>query len=141
MKDFSPSRFATKIAHVERDGKRYAVRNGKWFEVGTLNPDSAAAKARTPKAKDRSFVQLDYERTLAAAGRLRNAPLAVLIELAYQSFKMHRNTIPLSNVRFQAIGISPDAKVRALRQLELEGLVSVNWRGGRKTPLVTLLQV
>jgi hypothetical protein len=104
-------------------------------QPGTTTPP----KARTPKLKDRSFVMLDYERTLAAAGRLRNAPLAVLLVLAYQSFKTHRNTVPLSNVRFRSVGISPDAKVRAVRQLEAEGLVSVDWRGGRKTPLVTLL--
>jgi hypothetical protein len=102
---------------------------------------STPPKARAPKSKDRPFVILDYERTLAAAGQLRNAPLAVLLELAHQSFKTHRNTVPLSNVRFRPIGISPDAKVRALRQLEAVGMISLDWRGGRKTPLVTLLWV
>jgi hypothetical protein len=98
-------------------------------------------KARAPKSKDRPFVMLDYARTLAAAGQLRNAPLAVLLELAHQSFKTHRNTVPLSNVRFRSVGVSPDAKVRALRQLEAVGMISVDWRGGSKTPLVTLLWV
>ena len=95
----------------------------------------------TPKSKDRPFVQLDYERTLVVAGKLQNAHLAVLIELAYQSFKTHRNTVLLPNTRFRSVGISPDAKVRALRQLEAIGMISADWRGGRKTPLVTLLRI
>ena len=82
---------------------------------------------------------LDYGRTLAAAGRLQNGPLAVLVVLAYQTFKTHQNPVPLPNTTFRSVGISRLAKVRALRQLEAVGLVSVDWRGGRKTPLVTLL--
>ena len=117
----------------------------KLFDLDKFNrarPETTPPpKARTPKAKskDRPFVTLDYERTLAAAGRLRNAPLAVLVELAHQSFKTHRNIVPLSNAKLRSVGISRDAKVRALHHLEAVGMVSVDWRGGRKTPLVTLL--
>ena len=85
------------------------------------------------------FVQLPYKRTLAAAGRRRGAYLAVLVELAYQAFKTHQNTVPLTNAALRAIGVSHDAKVRALRYLEADGMISVDWRGGRKTPSVTLL--
>ena len=42
---------------------------------------------------------------------------------------------------FGRLGISHDAKVRALRQLEAEEMVTVDWRGGRKTPHVTLLWI
>ena len=84
-------------------------------------------------------MKLPYERTLAAAGRLGDAPLAVLIELAYQAFKTHRNVVPLANAALRSVGVSPDAKVRALRRLEANGMVAVDWRGGKKTPLVTLL--
>jgi hypothetical protein len=98
-----------------------------------------ARPVRARKAAPEAFVQLPYGPTLGAAGRLRNAPLAVLVELAYQSFKTHKDTVLLSNAALRAVGISPDAKVRALRRLEAAGMVKVAWRGGKKTPLVTLL--
>jgi len=115
-----------------------------------LTPERAAeiAKARKqtqPKrarlAEPEAFVMLPYGRTLAAAGRLGDAPMAVLVELAHQHFKTHRNVIPLANAAFRKVGISPDAKVRALRQLGADGMVSVDWRGGRKTPYVRLLWI
>lgn len=96
-------------------------------------------KKRLHKARPGAFVQLPYERTLGAAGRLRDAPLAVLIELAYQAFKTHQNSVLLGNAALRSVGVSPDAKVRALRRLEADGMISVDWRGGKKTPLVTLL--
>lgn len=96
-------------------------------------------RTRLHPARPEAFVKLPYERTLAAAGRLGDASLAVLVELAYQAFKTHRNVVPLANAALRSVGISPDAKVRALRRLEADEMVSVDWRGGRKTPLVTLL--
>jgi hypothetical protein len=96
----------------------------------------SSERKRARKAEPEPFVLLPYERTLAAAGRLRNAPMAVLVELAYRAFKTHKNRVLLSNA---ALGVSHDAKVRALRRLEAVGLVAVDWRGGKKTPLVTLL--
>ena len=83
--------------------------------------------------------KLPYERTLAAAGRLGDAPLAVLVELAYQAFKTHRNVVPLANAALRSVGVSRLAKVRALRQLEASGLVAVDRRGKGRSPLVTLL--
>ena len=48
------------------------------------------------------------------------------------------DTFVLSNVFLQEHGIHPDAKWRALRKLELAGLVSVE-RRGKKNPMVTIL--
>ena len=85
-------------------------------------------------------MQLPYEKGLEVAG-WRDASLAVLVELAHRAFKTHQNTVPLANARLQLVGVSPDAKVRALRRLETVGMVAVDWRGGRKTPHVTLLWI
>jgi hypothetical protein len=81
---------------------------------------------------------LPYEQTLNLAGHLRNAPLAVLVELARQVFKAHQHTVPLTNTVLRSIGISRHAKLRALRQLEEAGLIGVSWRK-RQSPLVTIL--
>ena len=106
-----------------------------------LELDAASSKAHMSKKKKRKdFVMFEnYGRVLAGAGRLRDAPLAVLLVLAHRSFKMHQNTVPLGNKTLQSAGISHDAKVRALRRLEAAGMVSVDWGRGGKTPLVTLL--
>ena len=62
------------------------------FDLGALAlaPETLAELAEARKqaqlkrvrpARPEAFVKLPYERTLAAAGRLGNAPLAVLVEL------------------------------------------------------------
>ena len=114
-----------------------------------LTPEQAAEIAKAHKqtqpkrarlAEPEAFVMLPYTQTLAAAGRLGDAPMAVLVELAYQHFKTHRNVIPLGNAAFESVGISHDAKVRALRRLQADGMVSVDWRG-KRTPHVRLLWI
>jgi hypothetical protein len=113
----------------------------------TLTPEQAAElmplqKHSQPRERRRSrtkFIMLPYEHTLAAAGRLQNAQLAVLVEIANQVFKTRQNPTPLPNAALRAAGLSRKAKLRALRQLEKVGLVKVSWRG-RKSPLVSIQQ-
>lgn len=96
-------------------------------------------KARPQSAPSRTkFVMLPYEQVLVTAGRLRCAPLAVLVELAHQVFKTHRNPVALPNAALRDAGITRQAKTRALRELEKGGMVVVAWRG-RRCPLVTVL--
>ena len=83
------------------------------------------------------FVQLPYEDALATAGKFHDVRWAILIELAYQVFKQHRNPVPLNNIALSAVGIRRDAKMRALRQLEAAGKVVISLRG-KRCPLVTL---
>ena len=109
-------------------------------QIAELTPlQKKSAKARAARRTGAKFVMLPYERTLAAAGQLGNAPLAVLVELAYRAFKTRQNPVPLSNKALQAVGISHDAKTRALQQLEAAGLVRITKRGRGKSPLVTII--
>jgi hypothetical protein len=64
--------------------------------------------------------------------------LAVLIELAHQSFKEHENTVALTKRALRSAGIRARAKLRALRQLEKAGLIAVSWHG-KRSPRVTIL--
>lgn len=100
---------------------------------------ATAVNPRARRPKDEIFVKLPYGSAMAIAGQTRNALLAVLVELAHRRFKLHQNTVPLGNAALRAAGISHDAKLRALRQLEADGMVAVDWRGGKRTPHVTLL--
>jgi hypothetical protein len=112
------------------------------FDLKRLRIDPAELapmrKKPEPKRSQAEFVKFPYERVLSTAGRIGDAPLAVLVELAHQSFKTHRKQVPLTNVALRSVGINRCAKLRALRQLEEAGLVQVEWRG-RRSPLVTLL--
>lgn len=85
------------------------------------------------------FVKLPYTQTLAAAGHLGDACLAVFVELAHLAFKKHRSEVLLANSALRAAGISHWAKLRALRQLEVAGMIEVSWRGKGRSPLVKLL--
>jgi len=96
---------------------------------------TAKSRKRNGKAK---FVMLPYERTLAAAGKLKNATMAVLVELAHRRFKRHQNTVLLANEALTAVGVSRWAKDRALKQLEAVKLVKVYRHKGR-SPQVKIL--
>ena len=111
-------------------------------ELAPLQRVEAKTTVRKPLPAARRagrFVLLPYGRTMVAAGRIRCAPLAVLIELSFRLFKANRNAVPLANKALQAVGISPDAKIRALRELERVGLVAVERRGRGRSSLVTIL--
>jgi hypothetical protein len=106
----------------------------------------AAQAARTAtegsrKLKRRSqrveFVMLPYAQTMCAAGKVKSAALAVMVELAYQVFKTHKSEVVLSNAMLRSVGISHKAKLRALRQLEAAGVVVVDWKA-RKSPRVSV---
>lgn len=99
------------------------------------------SKPRAPRSRRQAgtrFVQLPYERALAAAGQLGHAPMAVLIEVAYLAFKAHGKPVPIANRALRAVGIDHEAKTRALRQLEKASVVTVIWRGNGRSPLASL---
>jgi hypothetical protein len=88
-----------------------------------LTPEQVAELASLQKKQSKQsqttpaeFVKLPYEQTLAAAGRIRNAQLAVLVELAHQRFKTHENPVSLDNKTLEGDGdrapLSPSAHQR-----------------------------
>ena len=99
---------------------------------------ATADVSRVPRPPDETFVKLPYESAMIVAGQTRNALLAVCVELANRRFRLRQNPVLLGNTTLRRFGISHDAKIRALRQLEANGMVTIDWRGGNKTPRVTL---
>jgi hypothetical protein len=95
------------------------------------------ATRQRQKAKAGHFVMLPYEKMLEVCG-WRDASAAVLVELAYRAFRAHGTEFALPNKALEAVGVSPDAKVRALHRLEAVGLVAVDWRTNGQTPIVTI---
>jgi hypothetical protein len=123
---------------VAFDLKAFALTPEMIADLQVRARSEAGERRRVRKAEPEPFVLLPYELLLVAAGR-RDASAAVLAALAYQNFKTHKNPVLLANAALRAAGVSRDAKLRALRRLEADRAVAVDWRGGKKTPLVTLL--
>jgi DNA-binding transcriptional ArsR family regulator len=96
----------------------------------------AAAPAKRKKVEPFVKVPLSW---IAQATKATNTGRAlVCIELLYAAWKAKRSTFPLPNGRLTKLGVSPDTKNRALRDLERAGLIAVE-RPSRKTPIVTLI--
>jgi hypothetical protein len=116
------------------------------FDPANVKLDHEAVKASAERAAKKTaekparepFVMLPYEQLLQGAGAMRNAAMAVAIELDHLVFRTHRNPVELTNTPLRDVGICREAKIRALRKLEQVGLVAVVWRGQR-APLVTVL--
>jgi hypothetical protein len=111
-------------------------------QIAKLAPFQKKAKAkpqlpRSQRTTGARFVQLPY--APAAAVRLGNVQLAVLMEIAYLAFKAHGKPVPLANRALRAVGVTRWVKLRTLRQLEAAGWVTVAWRGNGKSPLVNLV--
>jgi hypothetical protein len=122
------------------DARELALTRELKEEILTAQAARAAAEG-SRKLKRRSqraeFVMLPYAQTMRAAGKVKSAALAVMVEIAYQVFKTHKSEVVLSNAMLRSVGISRGAKLRALRQLEAAGVVVVNWKV-RKSPRVTI---
>ena len=124
------------------DAKEIALTQELQDEIGAAQAARVATEASRKlkrRARRVEFVMLPYAQTMRAAGKVKSsAALAVVVELAYQLFKTHKPEVALSNSMLRSVGVSHWAKIRALRQLEAAGMVSVDWKA-RKTPLVTVL--
>jgi hypothetical protein len=72
--------------------------------------------------------------------RLPGKSFHVGIVLWYWAGIKKNRTIRLSNIAMQDFGISRYAKKRALRNLELEGLITFKKHVGR-APIVTIMEV
>jgi hypothetical protein len=107
-------------------------------ELTSLQKKQSKLKSRSRTTTPTEFVMLPYERTLRAAGRLRNTQLAVLAELTHLRFRTRKNPVELDNKALAAVGIQRWAKYDALALLEAEGLIRVK-RRYKKSPLVMLL--
>lgn len=97
-------------------------------------------EARAPKKRKtvEPFVKVPLWWITQATKATNTGRALVCIELLYAAWKTRRATFPLPNGRLTKLGVSPDTKSRALRDLERAGLITVE-RPKRKTPIITLV--
>jgi hypothetical protein len=101
------------------------------IETGRL-----ASKIRLRRQDQFVMVPLEWMHRLVGA---RSATYSLALHLLHRAFKERSKTIKLANRLLTSGGISRGQKWRALAQLETLGLVSVEHRGARKSPIITLL--
>jgi hypothetical protein len=94
--------------------------------------NSAAAKKF-----DGTYARIPHDRGLRLAKRIGNPALAVLLVLEHVVHHAHTNRVTLTNGLLEQYGISPQSKIRGLRQLAAAEVISVGKRGQFESPIVT----
>jgi hypothetical protein len=93
---------------------------------------------RRSKLKE-TFARIPHDRVQALANHgISGAAWVILIELDRLILKGRgRNPVRLTNHKLKPAGVLPDAKTRALSQLEAAGVIRVLHRGGHgQSPLI-----
>lgn len=94
---------------------------------------------RVAKKKwERQFIRFPWSWVERLKGTRRGATWALALFLIYEHWRAGGRPIKLTNIMAAEVGVSPDAKRRALEELAQVGLVAIQ-RRARKSPLVTLL--
>jgi hypothetical protein len=99
----------------------------------------AQRNGKLPKAlktQEPEYGKSPYD--LAAAKKLHNNQLAVLMELLHIHFKKQINPVPLLNKNLKRIGIDRSTKFHVLKALQDAGLITFIVEG-QQTVMVTLL--
>ena len=96
------------------------------------------AAAPVKRKKVEPFVKVPLWWIAEATKATNTRKALVCIELLHAAWKAKRMTFPLPNGRLEKLGVSREAKRRALYELERAGLITVD-RPTRKTPIVTLV--
>ncbi len=76
-------------------------------------------------------------RDIAAVAKLAGKALAVYLTVRHRADLTRSTAVTLPASLMRELGVSTDAKARALRQLEAAGLVGVERRQGRP-PIITI---
>ena len=130
------------------DKTRYAYSRalGKQIPVTEI-PPTPEALARMERQRQKylrkagmeTFARLPHDKTMRLYGKVGVAAIIILIELDRLIFKSFgRNPVRLSNDKLAAIGMSPNGKMKGLRQLQAAGILKVAQKGC-EAPLVTHL--
>lgn len=124
---------------VVQDGRRYAVRGGQLIEVETTHDAVKPKRRRAPTGQRFAMLTEERLRLLAKVGVRFPAAWPIYCYLLIVNWKNLHQPVKLTNKVLAELGISHDAKTRALPQLERVGLIKVE-KVGRQAPFVTPLK-
>jgi DNA-binding transcriptional ArsR family regulator len=112
------------------------TRHGKTFAVVDSDFEPSSSKRRRAPTGQR-FALLTEERLKLLAG-LSGAAWAIYCYLLKINWKDLNQPVKLTNGALAEIGVSPDAKLRALPQLKRAGLVKVKKAGNQALAVTPL---
>jgi DNA-binding transcriptional ArsR family regulator len=120
--------------------RRFVIAHGRRIEVEEVVIPGIGDGKQKPSLGQR-FAMLTEERLklLAMVGSRFPAAWSIYCYLLMVNWKKLRQPVKLTNAVLAELGVSHDAKTRALPQLERVGLVKVK-RVGRQAPFVTPLK-
>jgi hypothetical protein len=112
---------------------RYIVRRGRHIAIKTIE-----AGIEPRRRRDDPFVKVPLQWAAKAAKATKTPKALVWIWLLHINWKTKSATFPFPNTKLKNAGATRFTKRRALQELEIAGLITVEWRHG-KTPIVTLV--
>ena len=116
--------------------RRFVTAHGRRIEVEEVAIPGLEQKAQ-PSGGQR-FAMLTEERLKLLSGVSKSAIYVYCYLLMVSLGTLHKS-VKLTNAALAEIGVSPDAKLRALPQLERVGLIKVK-RRGCEAPIATPLK-
>jgi hypothetical protein len=114
---------------------RYVTRHGRRIAVETLNPDPPT---KIRRRREDAFVQVPLAVATRAAAAMKSPKMMIWLYLLYRAWQTKSTTVTVSTDALIAYGVNRRTKSRALRQLEVAGLITIK-RASRRTPVVTLI--
>lgn len=111
------------------------------LELDTLPQTKATQNAKKRCHQGREFFAgpIDME-WLCKAAMLNGASLQVALMLFHLRKLRRLDWVPLSNLAMEQMGVSPDAKTRAIAALENADLIEVKRQAG-KSPMIKVLDI
>jgi hypothetical protein len=99
--------------------------NGWTLSISHLKHRPTARKQRVETA----FVLLPLKELAQIAEATNNRKLFVWAWILYEVWRTKSTTLPISNLALQPYGISPDTKMRALRDIASTGAIIIRQSG------------
>jgi hypothetical protein len=106
-------------------------------DLAALSQEQQAPGAQRRPRLTETFARIPHDRALALYRQVGGTVWVLLFELDRLILKAGgQNPIPLSSRRLRAIGLTEGNRMRALRQLEIAGVILVKRRGRGRSPWV-----
>jgi hypothetical protein len=126
------------MQRVTRDGKTYAVREGKLIEIVSLDTGTDVEAVKTKRG--RRLVAFPWAYLAGVCRRTRGqTPLAVAAFVYRRTHVCKSKTVTLPSAELAELGIDRSKKRRALAQLASAGFIRIEKNAPGRTSKVTLL--
>jgi hypothetical protein len=111
--------------------------NDVFDDLAALRQEQQAQGSQRRAPLTETFARIPHDKALALYRQVGGTVWVLLFELDRLILKAGgQNPIPLSSKRLRAIGLTEGNRMRALRQLEIAGVILIKRRGRGHSPWV-----